>query len=139
MTAASHYFTPGADGSPSMFGREGWANDFTPKRHLVCADEYLKRCPLAGVHFWETLSPHTYVDSASALALCEKSAMGWIRSKGWHVEIDNEGLLILFTQDEDGEVYREKVIHPISGQPDWLGAARWVYGQENKTKPLTPE
>jgi len=120
MTTASSYFT----GPKPMFGPDGFADRFTPTFAW-----YRLKCD----HHWNiwastTDQPHGQeVDAASALALCEKAAQGWIRSKGWRFRVDVNGMLTVRGFGAEWSFF-----DPGGTNPNWLRAAMWVNEQVTK-------
>lgn len=125
---ASTYFTPGPNNEPPMFGTKesgAFAWEATPQT------DWYELILLPGNSIgWigkKDESNIVEIDEMSAIALYEKAAMEWIRSKEFRAFIQTDGELYL-----DDENYREGDIPHINNSPDWLAAARWVYEQIQK-------
>lgn len=134
--SATAYFTPGPNGEPPMFGTKesgAFAGEFTPKtsngivllRGNGFYTEHTDRKYLEDGEYREE-QYFMPVDPLVVEPACIVAAQAWIRSKGWHVWAHPSGELTIQTDEGDSC----PIIQPISGQPDWLGAARWVNEQE---------
>lgn len=125
MTTASTYFT----GPKPMFGPEAFASEATPKcempdgGHLMLT--FLPNIQRSGWLFEDGDFFSVEIEEA-ALALCEKAAQGWIRSKGYVLVVQPLGDLSV---EKFGDDSKRRSFDPINGSPDWHAAARWVNEQ----------
>lgn len=121
---ASDFFT----GTPPMFGPPesgAFAAEFTPKNEK---GHTLTVTP-AGSPYWHHPEHTVGLYEAESVALCIVAAQAWIRSRGYLVTILPDG-----SMQVKGRVgHAWGVVRPLSGQPDWLGAARWVHEQGKQT------
>lgn len=136
---ASDFFT----GTPPMFGPEksgAFAWKDTPKWGNVPTTRLRYDTQLASSFCWfDPINGNVWarVDDFSALALCEKQAQAWIMSKGYDARICGEGGLWVLGTLQISRSHKRRSEHatipPISDQPDWHKAARWVWQQEKKS------